>query len=46
MAVGALPDVLMDVVIGAKAIPQDVVLLLGTPPIALKTKNLEGLHVK
>ena len=39
-------NVLVDVVIGAKAIPQEVVLLLETPPKVLKTKNLEGLHVK
>ena len=39
-------NVLVDVVIGAKAIPQEVVLLLATPPKVLKTKNLEGLHVK
>ena len=39
-------NVLVDVVIGAKAIPQEVVLLLGTPAKVLKTKNLEGLHVK
>ena len=39
-------NVLVDVVIGAKVIPRDVVLLLGTPPKVLKTKDLEGLHVK
>ena len=39
-------NVLVDVVIGAKAIPQEVVLLLATPPKVLKTKNLEGFHVK
>ena len=39
-------NVLVDVVIGAKAIPQEVVLLLATPPKVLKTKNLEGLHMK
>ena len=39
-------NVLVDVVIGAKAIPQEVVLLLATSPKVLKTKNLEGRHVK
>ena len=39
-------NVLVDVVIGAKAIPQGDVLLLATLPKVLKTKNLEGLHVK
>lgn len=41
-----LPDVLIDVVIGAKAIPQGVVPLLATPLKVLKTKTLEELHVK
>ena len=39
-------NVLIDVVIGGKAIPQGVVLLLTTPPKVLKTKNLKGLQVK
>ena len=39
-------NVLIDVVIGGKAIPQGVVLLLTTPPKVLKTKNLKGLHIK
>ena len=39
-------NVLVDVVVGAKAIPQEVVLLLATPPKVLKTKSLEGLHMK
>ena len=39
-------NVLVDVVIEAKAIPQGVVLLLATPPKVLKTKNVEGLRVK
>ena len=39
-------NVLIDVVIGGKAIPQGVVLLLTTPPKLLKTKNLKGLQVK
>jgi len=39
-------NVLADIVVGAKAIPQGLVLPLVTPPKLLKTKNLEGLHVK
>ena len=39
-------NVLVDDVIGAKALPQGDLLLLATPPKVLKTKNLEGLHVK
>ena len=39
-------NVLVDDVIGAKALPQGDVLLLATPPKVLKTKNLEGRHVK
>ena len=39
-------NVLIDVVIGGKAIPQGVVLLLTTPPKVLKTKNFKGLQVK
>ena len=39
-------NILVDIVIGAKAIPQFVVLLLATPPKMVKTKNREGLCVK
>ena len=39
-------NVLVDIVVGTKAIPQEVVLPLATPPKMLKTKNPERLHVK
>ena len=39
-------NVLIEIVGGGKAIPQEVVLPLATPPKMLMTKNLEELHVK
>jgi len=42
-AVNNLVDV---VVVGAKAIPQGVVLPLVTPQEIVKTNNPEGLHIK
>jgi len=39
-------NILVDVVIGAKAIPQGDALPLVTPQEIVKTNNLEGLHIE
>jgi len=39
-------DNLVDIVVGAKAFPQGIILLLTNPPKMVRTKGREGLHVK
>ena len=33
-------------IVGAKAIPQGVILLSATPPGVVKVKNVQGIHLK
>lgn len=45
MLINMAINILIDLVIGAKAIPQVIVLLLATPLEIVKIKNMEGTYV-